>query len=334
MYEVDFLAVEPDGKSGDAIAVRFSTPLGGQAVIVIDGGFTDIGSDIVRHVRDWYHTSRVDLAINTHPDADHLNGLATVLKEMTVGELLIHQPRQHGYHQDEVNPEALDDLLALARRRRVPVIEPFAGLERFDGALRVLGPTQGYYEQLLKEQVSGPSLTAAAASLLRKALVRTRRALGTLPPETLDNTGETTPRNNSSVITQLHVDSRRLLFTGDAGIPALSNALDYCDLYMLGDTPLAFLDVPHHGSRRNLGPELLDRLLAGQAGVTAYVSASDSDPKHPSPKVTNALLRRGCQVYTTEDGGKWHHHGTPARDGWWPARPLPPLDETDDDEEP
>jgi beta-lactamase superfamily II metal-dependent hydrolase len=332
VYEVDLLAVEPDGKSGDAIIARFSTPTGAQAVVVIDGGFADTGTDIVNHVRRWYGTSYVDLVINTHPDADHINGLKTVLEQLEVGELLIHQPRLHGFTETDLNPEALDDLLAVARRRGVLVTEPFAGLQRFDGALTVVGPTQAYYEELLKEQLMSRSLAAVLASLYRKALVQTRRVLAALPPETLDDTGETTPRNNTSVITQLTVDGRRLLFTGDAGIPALHAALDYAELFYLTSATLDFLDVPHHGSRRNLGPTILDRLLRGQGGVTAVVSASDSDPKHPSPKVTNALMRRGCEVYTTEDGQKWYHSGDAPARGWGAAQPVPPLDEADDED--
>jgi beta-lactamase superfamily II metal-dependent hydrolase len=331
VYEVDFLAVKPDGKSGDAITARFSTPTGTRSVIVIDGGFTETGYELVDHIRRWYGASYVDLVINTHPDADHINGLTVVLEELTVRELLLQQPRQHGYTQADVNPEAVDDLLEVARRRNVPVTEPFAGLQAVDGALTVLGPTQDYYEELLKEQLEGRSLAAAIALLLRKAKsMRRRRVLPELPEEeTLDNTGETSPRNNTSVITQLVVDGRRLLFTGDAGIPALDNALDYADFSYLTTPPLTFFDVPHHGSHHNLGPAVLDRLLIGEDNVTAYVSASDTDPDHPSAKVTNALMRRGCTVYTTEDGGKWHHSGGLTRNGWTTARPLPPLDESD-----
>jgi beta-lactamase superfamily II metal-dependent hydrolase len=332
VYEVDFLPVEPDGKSGDAITARFSTPTGSQAVVVIDGGFTGTGDYLVDHIRRWYRTSYVDLVINTHPDADHINGLTVVLEKLTVGELLIHQPRQHGYTQAEVNPEALDELLAVARRRGVPVSEPFAGLRRLDDALTVLGPTENYYEQLLKEQLEGRSLAAAIAAFYRKTLVRTRRVLATLPAETLDDSGETTARNNTSVITQLDVDGRRFLFTGDAGIPALHNALDYAELYDLTFNPLEFFDVPHHGSRHNVGPAILDRLLTGQNGVIAFVSASSSDPKHPSPKVTNALIRRGCRVYTTEDGVKYHHSADAPFRGWPAAQPVPPLDESDDED--
>ncbi len=329
MHEVDFLSVEPDGKSGDAITARFSTAAGSNAVIVIDGGFTEIGSNIVDHIRRWYGTSYVDLVINTHPDADHINGLATVLEEMAVGELLIHQPRRHGYTQTDVNPDAVDDLVDLARRRGVPVTEPFAGLQRFDGAFSVLGPTQDYYEELLKEQLEGRSLAAAIASLYRKAKSLGKRVLPQLPDEeTLDNAGETSSRNNTSVITQLAVDGQRLLFTGDAGIPALDNALDYADYYYPVMLPLKFFDVPHHGSHHNIGPDLLDRLLTGEDDVTAFVSASESDDDHPSAKVTNALMRRGCSVYTTEDGGKCHRHDTPPRPGWTTAQPLPPLDES------
>jgi hypothetical protein len=85
----------------------------------------------------------------------------------------------------------------------------------------------------------------------------------------------------------------------------------------------------HHRQPSNLGPAILDRLLTGEDNVTAYVSASDTDPDHPSAKVTNALMRRGCTVYTTEDGGKWHHSADAPDRGWRAAQPLPPLDESD-----
>ncbi len=81
--------------------------------------------------------------------------------------------------------------------------------------------------------------------------------------ETLTDDGETGPRNNSSVITLLHVGGERMLFTGDAGIPALTAAASYYETIFgsFPAAPLTFFQTPHHGSRRNVGPTLLNRLL-------------------------------------------------------------------------
>jgi beta-lactamase superfamily II metal-dependent hydrolase len=99
MYQLDFLPVEAEdgngSKSGDAIAGRMWLPDGSSRVIVVDAGYSAIGDDIVDHIRTYYRTNSVDLAVSTHPDADHLNGLQHVVEQMAVRELLIHRPRRH-----------------------------------------------------------------------------------------------------------------------------------------------------------------------------------------------------------------------------------------------
>lgn len=97
-YEVDFLGTDSESKSGDAIAIRFGSLKGSrdeQTVVVIDGGFNDDGARLVDHIRSHFGTDRVDLVISTHPDQDHINGLETVLNELDVDELWLHQPWEH-----------------------------------------------------------------------------------------------------------------------------------------------------------------------------------------------------------------------------------------------
>ncbi|WP_433051718.1 ComEC/Rec2 family competence protein [Dactylosporangium sp. CS-033363] len=346
MYQVDFLPVENDqqdgGKSGDAIAMKFSVDATGrEAVVVIDGGFTDIGDDLVEHIKRYYGTSTVDLVISTHPDMDHLNGLTKVLEQLYVGELLIHQPRRHVFDvSDFSNLENLDNLIALAKRRGVTLTEPFTGLVRFDGQLRILGPTEDFYEQHLREQLAkekaGAFSASAQATWLQRASRLAERALASLPFETLTDDGETTPRNNSSVITLVTASQQRMLFTGDAGIPALGPAAAEYES-TVGSflwNPLSLFQAPHHGSKRNVGPTILDRIL-GERGApyspacAAYVSSAKAAIKHPSPKVVNALKRRGCGVWATE--GNAVMHADVVRPGWNVATQFPTFAEDDDD---
>lgn len=60
MHEVDFLPVESQSatssKCGDAIAVRFTCEEGRNVVIVIDGGYSDVGSDLKGHIEKYYDT--------------------------------------------------------------------------------------------------------------------------------------------------------------------------------------------------------------------------------------------------------------------------------------
>lgn len=340
MHEIDFLKVGAEEKSGDAIALRF--PYQGRwVVVVIDGGFVDVGEELVEHVRRWYDTTHVDLVISTHPDGDHINGLTPVLEGLDVDELFIHLPRQHRSDVSDWGAEAVDDLVRVARRRGVEVTEPFTGSTRFGGAITVAGPTVEYYESLLDAARLGPVQAVAASQGLGAAVglamrMLASRAVDFLPTETLTDLGETTERNNSSVITLLTIAGQRVLLTGDAGIPALMDAADYLDTLPTAGVPFALFQAPHHGSRRNVGPTILNRLLGHQNGVTrgeAIISASDKAPKHPSPKVANALLRRGYSVYTNENTHICFPNGVPTRQGWLTATPLPPLDESGEEDD-
>jgi beta-lactamase superfamily II metal-dependent hydrolase len=343
-YELDFLAVGDGEKSGDAIALRFSYPNtlnDGWAVVVVDGGYQDTGKKLVKHIQTYFGTDRVDLAVSTHPDADHVNGLLVVLGELEVGELLMHLPWNHvpeiGRSLREGATDMSDhlreslqgacELEAFAEAKGIPITEPFAGLQRFGGTVAVVGPTQAYYEELV-QQFRGVSLVKAREALVKRALVGAVRFLKeALDIETLDDGGETTAENNTSTIIHLILDGNRWLLTGDAGMPALTEAADRMDVLRVSPAPLSFMQVPHHGSRHNVGPTVLNRLLgppnSGQAGSTAFVSVSAEAPKLPSGPVVNAFVRRGANVFATSGNTVSHRHEVPSRPGWIPATPIP-----------
>lgn len=346
MHEIDFLPVEnEDGdssKSGDAIAMRFdSAALGRPAVVVIDGGFTPVGENLAEHIHKYYNTTHVDLVISTHPDTDHLNGLLTLLDNCTVGELLMHLPWKHYTDADKLgNYEKIVAVYDKAIESGATVTEPYAGTVRFGGEIRILGPSLTYYNELLAESIVEATTGAAAArsttvfgSLLTKGLKVLERVLTWYPAETLTNADETSPRNKSSVITLLQIDGKRMMFTGDAGIPSLEAAADEYESVIGSFSlyPLDLFQAPHHGSQRNLGPDILDRILGpidhGFKKTDAYISSAKSSEKHPSAKVTNALGRRGAGVYVTE--GKSIAYWSPGtkRDGWGPINAVGPLEE-------
>jgi beta-lactamase superfamily II metal-dependent hydrolase len=178
--------------------------------------------------------------------------------------------------------------------------------------------------------VEGVSLTEAA----RKAPLAAGRSIwdrvgAALGEETPFPEKEVTPRNNSSLITLLHLDGNRLLLTDDAGVPALSRALDFAERHGL-DGDLDFLQVPHHGARRNASSAFLDRLVgpAGQAegARTAFVSVSPGCAhEHPSGRVINAYQRRSCRVIATAGESKCSISGVPLRAGSVAATPLGPM---------
>ena len=243
MFEVEFLSStsseQSDTRKYDAIVIRFQEENDPRPyIVVIDAGYSDIGQIVVDHINTHYGTNRIDLLISTHADQDHINGIPTIIEQMEVGEVLIHQPRLHTDDAaDFSNIETVDTVLDLCAEHDVKCDEePFAGMDRFDGRVVILGPNIGLYEDMLQthlEEVRNNEFPQHAASTPQtlSSLLATlggleKRILQVLPFETLGNGGATGPRNNSSVITAVNIDGHRMLFTGDAGIPALEMAAD------------------------------------------------------------------------------------------------------------
>jgi beta-lactamase superfamily II metal-dependent hydrolase len=329
MIEIDFLPVGDGSRSGDAIAVRVRDDHHDHPkVIVIDGGYADDGEALVEHIRDVYETSVVDLVIGTHSDSDHINGLKVLVDRLTVKELAVHRP---WLYTDEMaraadvvrlskaaggtlmgkferSLAAVSDLTALAADKGIPIVDPFAGFARFGGSVAVLGPTKDYYCDLLPSFRSAPTSLSAGAgvgTILRKTLGSVTETIfdvaESLWVETLTNSGTTVAENNASVITMLTVADERFLLTGDAGIEALERAADFGGLHY-ATTPLQMFQAPHHGSKHNVGPDILDRLLGpknGGGSTCCIASAAQGSQKHPSRRVTNALTRRSQGAWVT-----------------------------------
>lgn len=347
MYDIDFLAVENEdmdgSRSGDAILVNVAdADTGVQRRIIIDGGFAATGDTVIKRFRTWYDTDHVDLVISTHPDTDHLNGLLTVIETLDVDELMMHLPWNHNGDANQLgNYEKIEAVYDAAVERGIRITEPFTGTERFGGAVRILGPSISFYEARLLEAIdeatSGTAAERMAKSKLSVLLAAgtdlLERVLNYFPTETLTDTDDTGPRNQMSAITLIREGERRMMLTGDAGISAIAAAADDYEAAVgsFAVKPLSFFQAPHHGSKHNLGPTILDRVIGTESSphgpLASFVSSAKASKKHPSPKVTNALGRRGARVITTE--GQNIHHGESDRPGYTPCTPVRPLQEDD-----
>lgn len=353
-YDIDVLGVGKESKSGDAIALRWGNLHGNrseQNVVLIDGGFQETGEDVVTHIEKYYETTEIDAVVSTHPDQDHVNGLHVVLDRLSVKELWIHKPWEHnqglaekfldGRVTDESigrrlkeNLDSAADLVAKAESKNLHIVEPFSGISLYNqGQFRVLGPSLAFYESLIPEFDGMPQAKETLSSLLAGITGPVARAMkrftSTWGVDALDDGHTTSAKNNSSAITLLTVDGRYLLFTGDAGITALTYAADELDAVTNG-TELRFMQIPHHGSRRNVGPAILDRLVGKPVGqgetrrITAIAStAKKGEPKHPRKAVMNAFTHRGASALATRGKTIRLSHDAPARHGW---KAVPPDD--------
>ena len=344
-YEIDFLAVETK-KSGDAIAIRYK--LGGiTSIHVVDGGYQSTGESMVEHIRNYYGNPEViDHVVLTHHDGDHAGGLRKVLESFEVGTLWMLRPWDyaaellpHFYQYQSVeslakrlkedfpNIAALDEI---ASRRGFTVRDPFQGARI--GAFTVLAPSRERYLQLIVETERTPSVRKEGAArmieLLESAfaavknMVRSAWGHEIFPDE---GCGEV---NEMSVVQFGNLAGHKILLTGDAGRTALNEAADFAPFAGLNLPGIDRFQVPHHGSRRNVSSEVLDRLLGqrlrapapGGGTFSAYVSSALEDEDHPRKSVIRAIIHRGGRVFATE--GKTistFSAGAPPRLNWTAA---------------
>ena len=360
-FEVDFLPVGDGEKGGDAIALRYGKLDGTrseQVVIVIDGGTKESGENLVNHIQEYYKTDQVNLVISTHPDADHSSGLTVVLENLKVDNLWMHRPWKHAQDIKDAFKDgkitgiglkvsikkSLENAYALetiAGKEGIPIREPFSDFSKKDKQLIILGPNKEFYEELLPNFRETPE--AKEAVVWSKELVKflqggIKLIAETWGMETLTDPeeGETSAENNTSTILLLQLNGKKFLFTSDAGIEALNNAIDKAESLGIDLKEVGFLQIPHHGSKHNVGPTILNRIVGEKLqekkySKIAYISApKNGDSKHPSRKVVNAFKRRGAEVYATK-GIKKYHYSLDAPDrGWSKAEPLPFNDDVEE----
>ncbi|RJQ34093.1 MBL fold metallo-hydrolase [Candidatus Parcubacteria bacterium] len=343
-FEVDFLPVGTGSKGGDAATLRVWDQTG-QYVFVIDGGTKDSGKALVSHIQQYYSTSTVNAVISTHPDGDHASGLTEVLENMDVRALVMHKPWDHAENirhlfenrglttlglqrkaREEL--EFVHELNKIAARKKVPVIEPFAGDIYLDGMIRVLGPSREHYQNMLPHYRTLPeaaeSPTPTLGHILTTAVHAVEEAVEwvaeTMEIETLtDEGGHFSAENSSSTVILFTLGTNKILFTGDADIDALMQAAACAASQGIALNDLHLLDVPHHGSKRNVGPTVLNLIKAEKA----HISAPPDSPKHPAKKVINALIRRGSKVYTTQGKGVCYPSDGVTRPGWFAVEEMP-----------
>ncbi len=324
-FEIDFLNVG-ESKSGDAITLRYKLN-GGTFVHVVDGGFQNDGPHVMTHLHQYYGGSGVSHVVLTHPDGDHAGGLRTVLEKCVMAsggglwmlrpwlyavELLDHFARFRTVSSlEKALREAYPSVSALeeiALRRGIQIHEPFQGAKI--GAFRVLAPSRSRYLQLVVDSDKTPKCAAPPAATMGilgafQTVVRyTKAAWGV----EAFSTEPTTAENEMSIVQYASLCDKKILLTGDVGRDGLGEAADFAPLIGLQLPGIDRLDVPHHGSRRNLSTEVLDRWLGprhtrpfpeGQGRFSAFISANPDDKDHPRRTVVRGLIHRGADVVQT-----------------------------------
>ena len=345
-YEIDFIPVDSGKKNGDAIAIRI-TEDGITKIYVIDGGTKASGQNLVDHIKKHFNTDTVDFLINTHPDLDHISGLTVVMEQLKVKELWMHKPWEHAHEiiddiiDNRVTINSLTNRLQdslkianqleeMANEKDIPVYEPFQG--NSIGHFHVLSPHRDWYNELIKGFNNMPA--SDKSSMVTEAIKKFSDVVKTVFEswniETLSEDGQTSHKNESSTVLYGQLPNNfKVLLTADAGLKSLEKAHSYALQNGVDLSNCNFIQMPHHGGRRNVSPSLLDKLIGPKLpegtvpSKTAFVNTSKDHPAHPKKSVSNAFQRRGAKVIATNGQTKCKHWGYPSREGWVAVTPLP-----------
>lgn len=313
-----------DVGKGDSFIIELYDQNDTKFTVVIDGGTSEKGEEAVSHV-DSYHGGVIDLAICTHPDMDHIGGLITVFEKCKVNHLIINDPRDISTQdvliekaRKNLSPneaaifksafERIDDLKKVAAKQNTKIHSVYGQdstiFQHGDWNAYILGPTEDLFRDIwLSDDV--------VKYWFNTDVVVDKSNEGIIDDPAID----TKPVNNSSIILLIEGHGRKYLFTGDAGKRALRNAASIRDI-----SKLLWLDVPHHGSRRNIDSELITYF----SPEVSYIS-SPGTSKHPRKAVIKALQKAKSRVYSTCKNGHMYHNANNPRDSFSTATPWPVL---------
>lgn len=238
------------------------------------------------------------------------------------------------------NIAALEEI---AEKKGIKICEPFQG--KRIGQFLVLAPSEERYLDLIAESEKTPEVSTESTKFEQvkdsisesfKSVVNFIKAKWgeeNLPRK------ETSAENNMSVVQYAVFNGKGVLLTGDAGVETLDEALDYLEKCYGGKLPkIDGFQVPHHGSRRNISSDILDRLFGkvqpqnnNPTTFSAFISSAKEDKDHPRKSVVRALHHRGGKVLATEGKGIRTVIGNaPKREGWSTATPMPYPEEQEE----
>jgi beta-lactamase superfamily II metal-dependent hydrolase len=331
--EIDMLNV------GCADAILVTKWMNGVAHrILVDGGNKSDYENTVKPFLQGLNVTTLDAIICSHPHDDHASGLLELVKarDFIILSAYVHVPQWHvnmsdvntalikarGTREAEVIRKSLQtasDLVTEIRKRNIEPIEPFAGTKI--GDVYVVGPSKGFYEELIQEFAQSDKIfgvekarDAYATKIATEELVA--RAFATEPEYGLLDNPEDTPENQSSTILWTQYLDDTYIFTADAGAQALTKAKE---AYKLSNC--YWMQIPHHGSRRNITKSLIEYFSPD----VAFVSAP-GDTKHPRKSVVGAFKEVGANVFSTHYPTplslKQHSGVVPVRSGYKSATAL------------
>lgn len=262
----------------------------GDAEVLIDGGPSpDLPHKIGRILgRD----RTINLLILSHPHADHLVGLVSILERYEIGRVIVtgvsHTTSEY------------ERFLTIIRDRKIPMTIAVAGQEYDVGPthLNILAPAVSLADQRVED--------LNASSIVIMATVEKNLNNKIQIPNQIQITDTRAARDSDSAVDSvpdIRNASFRMLFTGDAGSDIEAELLEqFCPGAPSPCSALAadILKVGHHGSQTASSAEF----LAAVHPTHAFISVGrGNDFGHPNTRTLKRLERASARIWRTDHNG-------------------------------
>lgn len=341
-FEIDLLPVGTEKKSGDCIAMRYGDLVKGkekQTVIVVDGGYSGTWKDTLKpHLSKYYNCEikgklHIDIVILSHPDLDHVSGLVEMAKDedVEIGMIMMHRPWEElspsWFRDGRITKDSLKDRLgdAFEKAKELDdvtknVTKPKLNVGKCNhkgASITILGPTSEFYKTCIANCEKTPQQANNVVHLPQsQSLKKSIDFEPYIEGEIKWYDDETTsPINESSLIILFEYDGVKVLLTGDAGKKGLTNAINCAHLNGIKLNDCKIIKMPHHGSRKNVNPTIMDAFVGSRA--LYYSCVSDDLGHHPSKRLINLMKEEGFKQYSTS--GNTLHWGKDAPNRGWDA---------------
>lgn len=310
-FVIDFIYVA----DGDGIIIWGRNPNERDYVFFLDGGNQEFGIKIVEHYRKWiepylYQTKTIAF-INSHPHADHINGLIEIVKELGkemtwgiyndpvkfISEELRLNIKQSALRNEDKDIEHLyksfkkvQELNDLCEQYGIEKKEALSDVFNYK-EIKIISPSREFYTSKVQTFTNIDFLKRVDYTKSFSSINESDELLK--PCAIVDEKNDASPENNSATIIEL-IDSKneRYLLTSDAGVEAFD------DMEKNGFTSenLNFVQLPHHGSRRNISTNWI-----GKFAPKMFLISAEGNQKHPRRAVISCIKRNlpDCKTYST-----------------------------------
>lgn len=310
-FVIDFIYVG----DGDAIIIWGRNPNEIDFVFFLDGGNTNYGSKVLEHYEKWIkphlYSNKLIAFINSHPHADHINGLIEIVKGIGseiswgiyndpiqfISEELRENIKQSALRKEDSDIEHLynsfqkiQELNELCELYNIERKEALSDSFNYN-EMKIVSPSREFYTSKVQLFTNIDFLKTVDYQKVFSEVNESEES--NKPCYIVDEKNDTSPENLTSTVIQL-TDSmgQKYILTSDAGV----ESFDDMEKNGFQCENLNIVQLPHHGSRRNISTNWIVKFSPNM-----FIISAEGNKKHPRKAVISCIKKNvsNSKIYST-----------------------------------